>query len=992
MNIHNKSVARIISIAIVVVLTILLTTLGLLINKVTSDRWWEQLRSDETLIANQLAVSLALPLWNFDHSQMDKIMDSAMQNKAVFSIAVTPSGSNERIYGRVRDSGWQIIEADKIVFRKGMLLQERDIFFGSERIGKVTIAVTPKFLEEFLKVNGQLFILILVPFLLILASTLYLALWRLVVMPLKEVESFAVAVSSGKETDLPVLKTHFYGEVENVRQSLTKMVAMLRSRYDELQGEMMMRQASEERFRLLFDGASDAVFVHDQEGKIIDVNKVACGSLGYTRDELLHMSVPDFEVSFQSADLEPLWERICSGQSATVEGMHRRRDLSIFPVEVHIAPFASGDCQLFFAAARDITERKCTEEKLRLSEERFRTIFEESPVGIALFGNQREIIVTNQRYREFLGYSEAEIIELGPTGLLHPDDWEPSIELSNKLRAGQISLFHLEQRYIRKDGQVVWSDTHITALRDHDRQMLYTIGWVLDITDRKQAEQVMRESEARFRTLIENAPLAIGIGRDGVSLYANDKYLKMFGFERLDAIVGRPIADHWSPECRTMIDERGRQRSKGLPVPSEYECIAQRADGSQFPAQIAVTVMDLPDGRATVAFITDLSDRKKLEEQLIQSQKMDSIGRLAGGLAHDFNNLLTPILGYAEMLKKNTPEDSPDRAKFDSIIMAADRASVLTQQLLTFGRKQVLEMKIVDMNNVVTSFYEILRRTVRENIDIRLHLTNDKLGIRADKNQLEQIFMNLVVNSQYAIKDHGIITVETVPVTLDDEFVCQHAVVKVGKYLLLVVTDTGCGMDEETLSHIFEPFFTTKGCEGSGLGLATVYGLVKQHNGFIWVYSEVGKGTVFKLYFPLIEEYPQFTEKAAPEQPVLNAGGRTILLVEDNTMVRKLVFDLLISHGFSVIVGKSPEDALKVSEGKQIDLMVSDVVMPGMNGPDLYQRLLKTHPGLKVLYMSGYTNNIISRYGVLDEGINFIQKPFSSNDMAKKIDMVLNAV
>lgn len=859
MNNPDKSVARIISVAIVAVLAIVLTVFGILIDDISSDRWRKQLHDEETLIADQLAVSLALPLWNFDHGQMDKIMDSAMQNKAVFSIAVTPNGSNERMRGRGRDSEWRTIESSGAVVPKGMLLQERDIFFRNERIGKVSIAVTPRFLEEFLKENRRLILLIIIPCLLILASLLYLALWRLVVLPLKEVEAFAMAVSSEKETGIPVMKTRFYGELENVRQSLMKMVAMLRSRYKDLQGEMVLRQASEEQFRLLFDGAADAVFVHDGEGRIVDANSVGCDSLGYTRDELLLKSVSDFEQSFQAADLVRLWKRISSGVSVTVEGTHRRFDGSTFPVEVRIAPFAAGGRPLFFAAARDITERKCSEERLRLSEE-------------------------------------------------------------------------------------------------------------------------------RFRTLIENAPLAIGIGRDGTNLYANGKYLKMFGFERLDQIVGQPIAGHWSPEWRALITDRALQRSMGLHVPTEYEAVAQRADGSQFPAQITVTVMDLPDGRATVGFITDLTERKKLEEQLIQSQKMESIGRLAGGIAHDFNNLLTPIFGYSEMLKKKTAEDSPDRGKFDSIIMAADRARVLTQQLLSFSRKQVLEMKTVNLNHVITSFYDILRRTVREDVEIRLLLTDNQPCIKADKNQIEQILMNLVVNAQHAIRYNGIITLETVPVTLDDEFVCQHAVVTAGNYVMLVVSDTGCGMDEETLSRIFEPFFTTKGSEGTGLGLATVYGLAKQHNGFIWVYSEVGKGTVFKLYFPIVAENPHIRVPEAQERPVLNAKGRTILLVEDNAMVRGLVFEFLVGQGFTVLVGEDPEEAMKASEGKHIDLMVSDVVMPGMNGPQLYQRLLLTHPDLKVLYMSGYTDNTIVRHGVLEEGVNFIQKPFSVNDLAKRIE------
>jgi PAS domain S-box-containing protein len=640
---------------------------------------------------------------------------------------------------------------------------------------------------------------------------------------------------------------------------------------------------------------------------------------------------------------------------------------------------ASGQAVHLLGTNWDITEIKHAEESLvKLSH-----AIEQSPVSIVITNIKGEIEYVNPKFTQMTGYSFEEVFGKNPrilkSGELPPEEYKELWEIITSGNTWQ-GEFHNK----RKNGELFWEAATISPIMSNQGKISSFIAIKEDITDRKQAERVLRGSEARFRTLIENAPLAVGIGRDGVSLYANNNYLKMFGFERLDEIVGQPITDHWSPEWRELIVERGRQRSMGLPVPTEYEAVAQSADGSRFPAQIAVTEMDLPDGLATVAFITDLTERKKLEEQLFQSQKMESIGRLAGGIAHDFNNLLTPIFGYSEMLRMNTADDSPDRIKFDSIIMAADRARVLTQQLLSFSRKQVLEMRTVDLNDVVNTFYEILRRTVRENIAIRLNLTNDKLGIRADKNQLEQIIMNLVVNSQYAIKDKGIITVETVPVTLDDEFVCQHAVVAAGKYVMLAVTDTGCGMDEETLSHVFEPFFTTKGSEGSGLGLATVYGLIKQHNGFIWVYSEAGKGTAFKLYFPIIDESPQINVEAVQERPALNGDGRTILLVEDNAMVRKLVFDLLVSHGFTVIVGENSGEALKGSEGKHIDLMVSDVVMPDLNGPDLYQRLLKTHPDLKVLYMSGYTNNIIVHHGVLDEGINFIQKPFSVNDMAKK--------
>ena len=383
-------------------------------------------------------------------------------------------------------------------------------------------------------------------------------------------------------------------------------------------------------------------------------------------------------------------------------------------------------------------------------------------------------------------------------------------------------------------------------------------------------------------------------------------------------------------------------------------------------------------------------EREKLETQLVQAQKLESIGRLAGGIAHDFNNMLTPIMGCSQLLAMNMAPGSDDYEMATRITKAAERAKGLTQQLLSFSRKQILEMKVLDLNEVITSFHDILRRTIRENIDIRLHLTEETHGINADRHQLEQIILNLAVNAQDAISGEGIITIETTPITLDDEYVQHHTVVKAGSYLLLVVSDTGKGMDRETRERIFEPFFTTKEVgQGTGLGLATVYGLVKQHGGNIWVYSEVGKGSTFKLYFPLADRKPAEPGGRGAEGPALNADGRTILLVEDDEMVRKTVYDFLYNLGFNLMVAESPKEALKMSAGQQIDLLVTDVVMPGMNGPELYQRLSESREGLKALYMSGYTNNVIVHHGILNEGINFIQKPFSLSGLTRKVAAIL---
>jgi two-component system cell cycle sensor histidine kinase/response regulator CckA len=384
------------------------------------------------------------------------------------------------------------------------------------------------------------------------------------------------------------------------------------------------------------------------------------------------------------------------------------------------------------------------------------------------------------------------------------------------------------------------------------------------------------------------------------------------------------------------------------------------------------------------------TEKQNLLAQLSQSQKIESIGRLAAGIAHDFNNLLTPIIGYAGILSQ-TISDSRDLAKVKNILLAANRAKTLTQQILSFGRKQILDTKVISLNEVITSFYEILRRTIRENIEIKLGLSNENPGIKADKNQLEQIIMNLVVNAQDAISGKGVISIETEPTVLDEGFARQHADVTPGRYMMLTVSDTGSGMDNETISRLFEPFYTTKAVgRGSGLGLATVYGLVKQHEGSILVFSEIGKGTDFKLYFPIVADMVDAAQETAPEQSALIDGGHSILLVEDNEIVRTMVYEQLTGRGFKVIVAEGPTQALNMVVGQQVDLLVTDVVMPEMNGLELHNLLMQTYPGLKVLFMSGYTDTTIDNLGICADRLNFLQKPFAETELVLKVEALLN--
>jgi len=381
------------------------------------------------------------------------------------------------------------------------------------------------------------------------------------------------------------------------------------------------------------------------------------------------------------------------------------------------------------------------------------------------------------------------------------------------------------------------------------------------------------------------------------------------------------------------------------------------------------------------------------EKQLVQSQKLEAVGRLAGGISHDFNNLLTVILGYTDISRRNLKEGDPLLRNLEEIGKASERAASLTRQLLAFSRKQVMQPKVFDMNTVVTDLNKMLRRMIGEDIELRVISQADLGNIKADPVQHEQVIMNLVVNARDAMPKGGKLSIETSDVYLDESYAREHVSVDPGEYVMLAISDTGCGMNEETRQHIFEPFFTTKDSgKGTGLGLSMVYGIVKQSGGNIWVYSEEGRGTTFKIYFPRVtaeaEEY-----KRAGDAIEMPKGSETILLVEDAALVRTLAKQVLETAGYNVLEAGSAEAALTICEhinGTRIDLLLTDVVMPGMSGNDMSKVLLKRQPDMPVLYMSGYTDEAIVQHGVLEAGINFLQKPFSPGALASKVREVLD--
>jgi PAS domain S-box-containing protein len=509
----------------------------------------------------------------------------------------------------------------------------------------------------------------------------------------------------------------------------------------------------------------------------------------------------------------------------------------------------------------------------------------------------------------------------------------------------------------------------------------------------RASQEGLRRSEINFRSLVTNAPYGIcRCDSTGQLLDANPALLAMLGYSSAKELVGTHLGalyadtQHWFELADHL---RSAAPFNGLIV--EW----QRKDDTATVLRVSGrTVSDGGRGRTFELFAEDVTERRTLEQQLRQSQKMEAVGRLAGGIAHDFNNLLMVISGYSEFLLDRLGPDPALRSPAQEIASAAVRATTLTRQLLAFSRKQMLAPKILDLNGVVTENFKMLTRMIGEDIDLMMVPAADLGSVRADAGQIEQVIMNLAVNARDAMPSGGKLTIETSNVSLDDEYARFHAPLKTGSYVMLAISDTGAGMDSETQSHIFEPFFTTKGPKGTGLGLSTVYGIVKQSGGYIWVYSEPGKGTTFKIYLPRVAEAAETPALVAIPAESTDPGTETILLVEDEANLRYLARQYLEKQGYRVIEAADGAVAMQIAVAHEgvIHLLLTDVIMPGMNGRELAQRISEIRPNVKILYMSGYTENVIGRNGTLDAGVRLLQKPFSLRDLKSKVREVLDTI
>jgi len=637
---------------------------------------------------------------------------------------------------------------------------------------------------------------------------------------------------------------------------------------------------------------------------------------------------------------------------------------------------------------RLVSKLKERNAELMAAENKFRTLVEQSIVGIYIIQDDQFVYV-NPRMAEIFGRSEEEMTSRTLYDFLVPEDHALARENIRKRISGGVPSVHYYLRMLHQSGAVLQVEVHSSLTEYNGRPAV--MGMLVDVTERKRAEQSLRLQSAALNAA---ADAIVITDRAGVIQWVNPAFTQLSGYTAEEAI-GKTHRDlvRSGTHAPAFYKELWETIMAGRTWHGEI--INRRKDGRLYTEEQVVTPI-LDASGAIMHFIAikeDMTERLQLEAQFRQAQKMESVGQLASGIAHDFNNLLTVINGTSELVLEQVSQDDPVYADVQEIHRAGERAATLTRQLLAFSRQQILEPRVLSLDTVVAGTESLLRRLLGEDIDLVVVLTPDVGSVKADRGQIEQVMTNLAVNARDAMPQGGRLTIETQCVTIDKDVARQLGVTMLpGSYVLLAVSDSGVGMDEATRTRVFEPFFTTKGPgQGTGLGLSTVYGIVKQSHGFIWVYSEVGQGTSFKIYLPQVTEA---TDTDRPRPTVASSSGtETILLVEDNAGLRKLATRLLEPAGYTVLGAATGEEALRLLERHEapVHLLLSDVVMPGMSGRHLAERLAQTRPGMKVLYMSGYTGDTILRHGVLEAQTPFLNKPFTAAALLRKVREVLDS-
>jgi len=645
----------------------------------------------------------------------------------------------------------------------------------------------------------------------------------------------------------------------------------------------------------------------------------------------------------------------------------------------------------------EIAEKNAIEGKLQEERNILRSLIDSALDYIYIKDQESQFLVANKGVAYLMGVNEPEQL-IGKTDFdFYPERLAKRYFADEQeiIKTGKPVIAREEPLLDLRSGREGCQLTTKVPLRNKEGKIIGIVGIGRDITELKQFEDKLIEDKRVIEAIMETAPVLIVLtDPEGRIILINKACEELTGYTH-EEVKGKSISELFLPEeWVSVVKERfSNPLNPELLKPHQNPWITSSGEKRLIEWRCAPIELSGYVKPCILGVGTDITEHKQLEEQFLQAQKMEAIGRLAGGVAHDFNNMLTAILGYAQLAMEMLERENQIYSYIKEIAKAGERASSLTRQLLAFSRRQILQPQNLDLNNLISNLEKMLKRLIGEDIELVIVPGSDIGCIRADPGQLEQVIMNLVVNARDAMPGGGKLTIETLNVYLDEAYLKTHAGVKPGNYVMLAVSDTGIGMNKEVLSHMFEPFFTTKEVgKGTGLGLSTVYGIVKQSGGNIWVYSEPGKGSTFKIYLPVVEEMVGTVREEEAQAKDIH-GNETVLVIEDDDQVREIARGSLSSYGYNVILAGKSEEALSISSGYNgfIHIAVIDVVMPGMNGQELAEKLRLQRPQMKVLYMSGYTDNTIVHYGVLERGVPFIQKPFSPEKLVEKVREVLDS-
>jgi PAS domain S-box-containing protein len=763
-----------------------------------------------------------------------------------------------------------------------------------------------------------------------------------------------------------------------------KVIALVR--------DVTERKRFEEKLKLMefsINNVSDAVYWITAEGRFWNVNAAACKMLGYSREELLSMSVLDIDREYSLEERESNREKLTRTGTIRLERSHWTGDGRIIPVEITANYFRYNNQGYTCSIVRDITERVEAEKEASF----FRSLIEytRDPIYVLDRNDGFRMAYANQAACSHFGKS------LEQLQTMRIPDWDPVFDMDNmdsvQQRMRQMKSARFETMHRVASGDLVPVEVTSNYLVHGGREL--SVGYFCNISERKGMESELKDSEARFRMLSQEFQALLNGIPDGLTLlspdlkvlWVNSTMEQVMCMEQ-SAIIGR--------HCYELRHDRDAP-CDDCPVQTCFATGMQDMRTLQYPPDRIVELRAIPvkDDNGNVIKVIeigrDITEQVNLQHQLRHSQKMEAVGQLAGGVAHDFNNILTATIGFASLMLMKMDPDNPLRHYVEQILSSSEKAAILTQSLLSFSRKKVMSLHPADLNEIIKNAKNLLMRLLTEDIELKLKLCPEALTVIADSVQLEQVLMNLVSNARDAMQDGGALLIKTEPFSMDASFTHLRGYGKPGGYACISVSDTGGGMDEKTREKIFEPFFTTKELgKGTGLGLAMVYGIIKQHNGYINVYSEPGHGTTFKLYLPLVSG--AVAEKEKPESAFHRGSAETVLLAEDDEMVRKANREILENFGYNVIEAKDGEDAIDKFAGNKdrINMLMLDVIMPKRNGREVYDAVRKIRADVKALFISGYTADFIAQKGFLDKNAYFIGKPVSTEKFLSKISEVLN--